>query len=84
ESLQLKDSIGMRYINYLLGHPGEKFRTPLDLERVVKRQGVESNPRYSAMTEGQLDEEGLSYQRPVHQKFDKATFEGGKLPFGPL
>ena len=77
-SLQLKDSTGMQYIGYLLGHPGEKFRTPLELERVVKRPEVESNPRYSVMTKAQLDEEGLSIQRPVHQKFDRATFEALK------
>jgi len=75
KALRIKDSIGIHYIGYLLGHPAEKFRTPLDLERTVRGEALEANPVYSEMTEGQLHQEGLSIKRPVYEKFDLETIK---------
>lgn len=72
---RIKDSIGIQYVGYLVGHPAEKFRTPLDLERTVRGEAMEANPWYSEMTEGQLDQEGLSIKRPVYEKFDLETIK---------
>ena len=71
--LKIKTSVGMEYIGYLLAHAGERFRTPLELEAAVRGQTIGTHAHYSKMTEERLEEEGLSIQRSVYERYDPTT-----------
>ena len=55
----LKASIGLEYINFLLMHRGQEFKTPLQLEAAV-RGPVPPNKYYSGMTSAELEENRMS------------------------
>ena len=59
----IKHQIGLEYIAYLLGHPGERFK-PRQLEIAVRKfpSGSDPDTAYSNMSEERLGEDGLSTQ----------------------
>jgi len=55
----LKATIGMKYINFLLMHRGQEFKTPLVLEAAV-RGPVQPDMIYNKMTSAELEEQRMS------------------------